>query len=75
MRKLLKEQGFAPRLLVTVREFASGGAATKAQFHLHHDNEVAYVLSGEVTFMIGDEVTVGTAAFSKASGLARPNKF
>src|SRR5881409_2737969 len=33
---------------------------TKSTFHLHHDSdEVAYVLSGEVTFTIGDEVTVG----------------
>ena len=36
-------------------------------FHLHHDSdEVAYVLSGEVTFKIGDEVAVGgpgTCAF------------
>src|SRR5258708_39267515 len=32
----------------------------KSYFHLHHDSdEVAYVVSGEVTFMIGDEVTVG----------------
>jgi len=42
-------------------------AGTKSTFHLHRDsNEVAYVLSGEVTFMIGDEVTVGgpgTCAF------------
>jgi quercetin dioxygenase-like cupin family protein len=42
-------------------------AGTKSTFHLHHDSdEVAYVLSGEVTFMIGDEVTVGgpgTCAF------------
>src|ERR1700738_5054267 len=29
-------------------------------FHLHYDSdEVAYVLSGEITFLIGDEVTVG----------------
>jgi quercetin dioxygenase-like cupin family protein len=35
-------------------------AGTKSTFHLHHDSdEVAYVLSGEVTFMIGDAVTVG----------------
>ena len=35
-------------------------AGTKSTLHLHHDSdEVAYVLSGEVTFMIGDEVTVG----------------
>jgi len=40
---------------------------TKSTYHLHHDSdEVAYVLSGEVTFKIGDEVTVGgpgTCAF------------
>jgi quercetin dioxygenase-like cupin family protein len=35
-------------------------AGTKSTLHLHHDSdEVAYVLSGEVTFMIGDAVTVG----------------
>ena len=35
-------------------------AGTKSTFHLHRDSdEVAYVLSGEVTFKIGDEVTVG----------------
>ncbi len=35
-------------------------AGTKSNFHLHHDSdEVAYVLSGEVTFLIGDEITVG----------------
>src|SRR6266699_142324 len=33
---------------------------TKSTFHLHHDSdEVAYVLSGELTFKIGDQVTVG----------------
>jgi quercetin dioxygenase-like cupin family protein len=33
---------------------------TKSTFHLHHDSdEVAYVLAGEVTFLIGEEVTVG----------------
>lgn len=33
---------------------------TRSTFHLHRDSdEVAYVLSGEVTFLIGDEVTVG----------------
>jgi quercetin dioxygenase-like cupin family protein len=33
---------------------------TKSTLHLHHDSdEVAYVLSGEVTFKIGEEVTVG----------------
>lgn len=35
---------------------------TETTFHLHHDSdEVAYVLAGEVTMKIGDEVTVGTA--------------
>jgi mannose-6-phosphate isomerase-like protein (cupin superfamily) len=33
---------------------------TKSTLHLHHDSdEVAYVLSGEVTIKIGDKVTVG----------------
>lgn len=33
---------------------------TETTFHLHHDSdEVAYVLAGEVTMKIGDEVTVG----------------
>ena len=35
---------------------------TKSTFHLHHDSdEVAYVLSGEMTFKIGEETTVGGA--------------
>jgi quercetin dioxygenase-like cupin family protein len=42
-------------------------AGTKSTFHLHHDSdEVAYVLSGEVTFKIGDVLAVGgpgTCAF------------
>ena len=40
---------------------------TKSTLHLHHDSdELAYVLEGEITFLIGDEVTVGgpgTCAF------------
>ena len=41
-------------------ETAPSGTATS--FHLHHDSdEIAYVLSGEITFLIGDEVTVGRA--------------
>jgi mannose-6-phosphate isomerase-like protein (cupin superfamily) len=33
---------------------------TKSTFHLHHDSdEIGYVLEGEVTFLIGEEVTVG----------------
>ena len=39
-------------------ETAPPGTAT--DFHLHHDSdEVAHVLSGEITFLIGDKVTVG----------------
>ena len=42
-------------------------AGTETTFHLHRDSdEVAYVLSGEITFKIGDEVTIGgpgTCAF------------
>jgi quercetin dioxygenase-like cupin family protein len=42
-------------------------AGTETTFHLHRDtDEVAYVLSGEITFKIGDEVPVGgpgTCAF------------
>jgi quercetin dioxygenase-like cupin family protein len=42
-------------------------AGTNSTLHLHHhSDEVAYVLSGEVTFKIGDEVTVrgaGACAF------------
>jgi mannose-6-phosphate isomerase-like protein (cupin superfamily) len=40
---------------------------TKSLFHLHHDSdEIAWVLAGEITFKIGDEVSVGgpgTCAF------------
>jgi quercetin dioxygenase-like cupin family protein len=37
-------------------------AGTETTYHLHHDSdEVAYVLAGEVTMKIGDEVTIGTA--------------
>jgi quercetin dioxygenase-like cupin family protein len=40
---------------------------TQTDFHLHrHSDEVAYVLSGEVTLKIGDQVSVGgpgTCAF------------
>jgi quercetin dioxygenase-like cupin family protein len=35
-------------------------AGTETTFHLHRDSdEVAWVLSGEITFKIGDDVTVG----------------
>src|SRR5499427_10057413 len=44
--------------VVAFEESAPPG--TETTFHLHYDSdEVAYVLSGEVTFKIDDEVTVG----------------
>ena len=40
---------------------------TVTDFHTHHaSDEIAYVLSGEITFKIGDEISVGgpgTCAF------------
>ena len=43
-------------------------AGTTSLFHLHRDSdEVAWVFAGEITFKIGDEVTVGgpgTCAFT-----------
>lgn len=51
-------------------------AGTKSTFHLHRDSdEVAYVLSGEVTFLIGDDVSVGgpgTCAFVPRGMPGRP---
>src|ERR1700739_3558343 len=42
-------------------------SGTETTYHLHHDSdEGAYVLAGEITFKIGEEVTVGvpgTCAF------------
>jgi quercetin dioxygenase-like cupin family protein len=46
---------------------ATAPVGASSTLHLHHDSdEVAYVLSGEFTFLIGDDVTVGgpgTCAF------------
>lgn len=52
----------------SVMMFEEGApAGTVTPMHLHHDSdEVTYVLNGEFTFKIGDEVTVGgpgTCAF------------
>ena len=51
--------------IMMFEETAPSGTATG--YHLHHNSdEVAYVLSGEITFKIGDQVTVGgpgTCAF------------
>ena len=41
---------------------SAGPPGGKSTLHLHHDSdEVAYILSGEVTFMIGGEISVGGA--------------
>jgi quercetin dioxygenase-like cupin family protein len=51
--------------VVMFEETAPVGTVT--DFHLHHESdEVAYVLAGEITFKIGDQVTIGgpgTCAF------------
>ena len=44
--------------IMMFEETAPAGTATG--YHLHHNSdEVAYVLSGEITFKIGDQVMVG----------------
>jgi mannose-6-phosphate isomerase-like protein (cupin superfamily) len=46
---------------------ATAPIGAKSTLHLHHDSdEIAYVLSGEITFLIGEDITVGgpgTCAF------------
>ena len=43
-------------------------AGTKSLFHLHRDSdEVAWVLTGEITFKIGEDVTVGGPAPARSS--------
>jgi hypothetical protein len=43
-------------------------AGTKSLFHLHRDSdEVAWVLAGEITFKIGDDVTVAGPAPARSS--------
>jgi len=59
------QTGKTAESMMMFEEVAPAGTATN--FHLHRDSdEVAYVLSGEVTFKIGDQITVGgpgTCAF------------
>ncbi len=59
------QNGETQESVMMFEEVAPVGTVTN--LHLHHDSdEVAYVLSGEVTFKIGDEITVGgpgTCAF------------
>jgi quercetin dioxygenase-like cupin family protein len=65
-KSVLKLQnGDTEQSVMMFEETAPAGTVTP--MHLHHDSdEVAYVLSGEITFKIGEEVTVGgpgTCAF------------
>ena len=57
--------GETDQSIMMFEETAPNGTVTT--MHLHHDSdEVAYVLAGEITFKIGDEITVGgpgTCAF------------
>jgi len=59
------QNGETQESVMMFEEVAPVGTVTP--LHLHHDSdEVAYVLSGEITFKIGDEITVGgpgTCAF------------
>jgi len=61
--KLLREQT-ADSIMLFEESLPAG---TKSTFHLHHhSDEVAWVLEGEMTFRIGDDVRVGgpgTCAF------------
>ncbi len=62
--KLLREQTGGSIMLF---EETTPAGTDSTTLHLHHDSdEVAYVLSGEITFKIEEEVTVGgpgTCAF------------
>lgn len=59
------QSGETGESIMMFEEEAPAGADTP--LHLHHDSdELTYVLSGEITFKIGDEITVGgpgTCAF------------
>jgi quercetin dioxygenase-like cupin family protein len=59
------QNGETDESVMMFEEVAPVGTVTP--MHLHHDSdEIAYVLSGEITFQIGDVVTVGgpgTCAF------------
>src|SRR5438105_15569496 len=55
---LKMQSGETGESVMTFEEAPPPGADTP--MHLHHDSdEITYVLSGEFTFKIGDEVTVG----------------
>lgn len=65
-KSVLKLQnGDTEQSVMMFEETAPVGTVTT--MHLHHDSdEIAYVLSGEITFKIGDQITIGgpgTSAF------------
>jgi quercetin dioxygenase-like cupin family protein len=52
------QNGDTEQSVMMFEETAPAGTVTT--LHVHHDSdEVAYVLSGEITFKIGDQITVG----------------
>jgi quercetin dioxygenase-like cupin family protein len=64
-RTLKLQNGETAGSVMMFEEVAPVGTATDVHTH-HQSDEVAYVLSSEITFKIGDEVTVGgpgTCAF------------
>jgi quercetin dioxygenase-like cupin family protein len=68
---LKMQSGETGETAMMFEETAPVGTVTNFHIH-HHSDEMAYVLSGEVTFKIGDQITVGgpgTCAFMP-SGVA-----
>ena len=52
------QSGETAESMTMFEEVAPTGTVTNFHMH-HHSDEAAYVLSGEVTIKIGDQVTVG----------------
>src|SRR3954452_11671831 len=65
-KSVLKLQnGDTQQSVMMFEETAPAGTVTPVHLH-HNSDEIAYVLSGEITFKIGDQITVGgpgTCAF------------
>ena len=62
---LKMQSGETGESLMMFEEIAPVGTTTNFHFH-HYSDEMAYVLSGEITFKIGEKITVGgpgTCAF------------
>src|SRR5438552_19087997 len=67
------QSGETGESIMVFEEAAPAGTATS--YHIHHNSdEVAYVLSGEITFKIGDTVTVGGAGAFMPRGIAHARK-